>query len=51
MTIERGQYGQYIISSFVNGYLITKQYYDYSRKDAVASYRQYRKELQAQGEA
>jgi len=36
MTIDRGQYGQIIISDIINGFLVTRQYYGYTRKEAKA---------------
>jgi hypothetical protein len=38
MLIERGQYGQWVISDLVNGYLVTRQYYGYTKKEAVREF-------------
>lgn len=42
MTVERLKpSGAYQISTIKNGYLIHKTYYFYTRKDAVADFRQF----------
>jgi hypothetical protein len=35
MTIEKGRYGQWIISDIVEGYYVHRQYYGYSKKEAI----------------
>ena len=35
ITIERGQYGQYIVSALVDGYLWQEQYYGYTKREAL----------------
>ena len=35
ITIERGQYGQYVASALVDGYLWTKQYHGYTKREAL----------------
>lgn len=34
MLIEKGKYGQYIVSDIVENVLVTKQYYGYTKKEA-----------------
>ena len=35
ISIERGQYGQYVVSAIVDGYLWQKQYYGYTKRKAL----------------
>ena len=35
ITIERGQYGQYVVSAIVDGYLWQKQYYGCTKRKAL----------------
>ena len=40
MTIERNHDGGYVISDIVNGYLVTKRYYGYTKKQAMKMFRE-----------
>ena len=33
--IERGQYGQYVVSALIDGYWWHKQYFYYTKKEAL----------------
>jgi len=44
MIIEKNQYGAYVISDIVKGYWIYKQYYFYTKKEAIKLFRKFRKE-------
>ena len=35
ITIERGQYGQYVVSAIVDEHLWARQYYGYTKKEAL----------------
>ena len=35
MTIEKGVHGQWIVSDIVAGYLVTRQYYGYTKREAM----------------
>ena len=35
VTSERGPRGQWIVSAIVRGYLVVKQYYYYTRREAI----------------
>ena len=35
ITIERGQYGQYVVSAIVDGHLWTRQYHGYTKRKAL----------------
>ena len=39
MTIERTFQGAYKISAIVNGYLVTKQYMGYTKREAVEAFK------------
>lgn len=39
MTITRDHRGAYVISAIVRGYLVTRQYLGYSRREAIAEFR------------
>lgn len=39
MSIEKNYSGAYVISDVVNGYLVTKQYYGYTKREAVALFK------------
>jgi hypothetical protein len=39
MTIEKGKQGQWIITAIINGYLVSKQFFGYSKKDAIALFK------------
>jgi len=38
MLIERGQYGQWVISDIIKGHLVTRQYYGYTKKEATQEF-------------
>jgi len=38
MLVERGQYGQWVLSDIVNGYLVTQQYYGYTKREAIREF-------------
>lgn len=40
MTIAKNHDGAYVISQVVSGYLITKRYYGYTKREAVALFTQ-----------
>ena len=40
MTVERNHEGAYVISDIINGYLVTKRYYGYTKKQAVKLFRE-----------
>lgn len=46
MTIERTFQGAYKISAIVNGYLVSKQYMGYTKREAIQAFKQ---ETQKQG--
>ena len=39
MNIEKNVYGAYVISDIVNGYLVSKQYYYYTKKEAISRFK------------
>jgi uncharacterized protein (DUF39 family) len=39
VSIEKNYSGAYVISDVVNGYLVTKQYYGYTKREAVALFK------------
>ena len=39
MTIEKNREGAYVISDIVSGYLVTRSYYGYTKRDAVRLFR------------
>jgi hypothetical protein len=39
ITVERNHAGAYVLSAIVGGYLVTRQYYGYTKRDAVALFR------------
>ena len=43
MTIERTFQGAYRISAIVNGYLVSKQYMGYTRKESVQAFKEFLK--------
>lgn len=40
MTIERTFQGAYRISAIVNGYLVSKQYIGYTKREAIQAFKQ-----------
>lgn len=39
MTVERNHEGAYVVSDIVRGYLVTKRYYGYTKREAVALFK------------
>ena len=39
MTAERNQAGAWIVSALVRGYLVTRRYYGYTRREAIRAFR------------
>ena len=39
MTIERNYEGAWVVSDIVGGYLVTRRYYYYSKREALAMFR------------
>lgn len=39
MTIERNHHGAYVITAIINGYLVTRQYYGYTKRDAIREFK------------
>jgi len=39
MTIERNYEGAYVVSDIVGGYLVTRSYYGYTRREAIALFK------------
>lgn len=39
ITATRGQYGQWCLSAIVDGYLVQRQYYDYTKREAMQLFR------------
>lgn len=44
MTIERTFQGAYKISAIVNGYLVSKQYMGYTKREAVQAFKEFTKQ-------
>jgi len=44
MTIERTFQGAYRISAIVNGYLVSKQYMGYTKKEAIQAFKEFTKQ-------
>lgn len=40
MTIERNHEGAYVISDIIAGYLVTKRYYGYTKREAIRMFRE-----------
>lgn len=40
MTIEKTIQGAWKVSAIVNGYLVTKQYFGYTKKEAIALFKE-----------
>jgi hypothetical protein len=40
MTIERTFQGAYRISAIVDGYLVTRQFFGYTKKEAIAAFKE-----------
>ena len=45
MTIDKNLEGAWRICENINGYLETKVYYFYTKKDAIRKFRQYKKNI------
>jgi hypothetical protein len=41
MNIEKNREGAYVISDIVSGYLVTRSYYGYTKRESVRLFRQY----------
>lgn len=39
MTIERNHAGAWVVSDMVAGYLVTRQYYGYTKREATAKFK------------
>ena len=39
MIIEKNIYGAYVISDIINGYRVSKQYYYYTKKEAINKFK------------
>lgn len=39
MTIERNQHGAWVISDIIDGYRVHRQYYGYTKREAIAEFR------------
>lgn len=44
MTVERNIYGAWVCSDIVNGYWVTRQYYGYTKREAMRLFRKERNE-------
>jgi hypothetical protein len=44
MSIERTFQGAYKISAIVNGYLVTKQYMGYTKREAIQAFKDFTKQ-------
>ena len=44
MTIERTFQGAYKISAIVNGYLVSKQYMGYTKREAIQAFKEFTKQ-------
>ena len=40
MTIERNHEGAYVISDIIGGYLVTKRYYGYTKREAIKLFKE-----------
>ena len=45
MIVEKGSQGQWLITALINGYLVTRQFFGYSRKEAIKLFLQEVKEM------
>lgn len=43
MSIERTREGGWVVSDIIGGYLVTRQYYGYTKREALQLFRQYAK--------
>lgn len=39
MTVEKNREGAYVISDIIGGYLVTKRYYGYTKREALAMFK------------
>ena len=46
MSIDRNSEGAWRISEIINGYLITKTYYSYTKREAIRQFREHKRELE-----
>jgi hypothetical protein len=37
-TVEKNHYGAWVISAFIGGYLVTRQFYGYTKRQAVSRF-------------
>ena len=44
MTIDKNSEGAWRVSDFVGGYLVTRVFYGYTKREAVQLFRKYRRE-------
>jgi hypothetical protein len=44
LTVERNQYGAWVVSDIIDDYLVSKQYYDYTKKEAIEAFKEEFKE-------
>ena len=44
MTVEKNREGAYVISDIVSGYLVTRSYYGYTKRESVRLFRTYIRE-------
>lgn len=40
MVVERNSEGAYVIYETINGYLVTRRYYFYTKREAIRSFKQ-----------
>lgn len=40
MTVSKNHEGAYVISDIVNGYLVVKRYYGYTKREAIKLYKE-----------
>lgn len=38
ISIEKNHYGAWVVSAIVNGYLTTRQFYGYTKRDAISRF-------------
>jgi hypothetical protein len=37
-TVEKNHYGAWVVSAFIGGYLVTRQFYGYTKRQAVSRF-------------
>lgn len=40
MTITKQKYGEWLVQDVVNGYLVSRQYYGYTKREAIREFKQ-----------